>query len=81
MPGEDDSEETGHIHFDQLWESQLQYVISVAGKSFPIGGLMPIRFTLRPLAKIKIYRITVLLEGTHSFLRLIRLCHIFTVVR
>jgi arrestin-related trafficking adapter 3/6 len=64
MPGEDDSEETGHIHFDQLWESQLQYVISVAGKSFPIGGVMPIRFTLRPLAKIKIYRITLLLEGT-----------------
>jgi hypothetical protein len=59
-----DTEDTGNIIVDQVWDSQLRYVISISGKSFPIGGVMPVHFKLVPFAKVKVYRITLILEGT-----------------
>lgn len=62
-PGEDDTEEHENIIVERQWDNQMQYLISVSGKSFPIGGTMPIQITMLPLTKMKIYRISVLLEG------------------
>ena len=62
-PGEDDTEEHENIIVERQWDTQMQYLISISGKSFPIGGTMPIQITMLPLAKMKIYRISVLLEG------------------
>jgi hypothetical protein len=39
-PMEDDTEETETIVVERHWEQQLQYLISISGRSFPIGGAL-----------------------------------------
>lgn len=62
-PGEDDTEDRENIAVERQWEEQLRYFITISGKSFPVGGVVPITLVMMPLAKVKIYRITLLLEG------------------
>lgn len=66
-PGEDDTEDAEAVLVERQWEDQLQYLITVSGKSFYIGGNIPVHITMMPLAKIKVYRISVFLEGEHRF--------------
>ena len=62
-PTEDDTENHEHIVVERQWDQQLQYLISVSGRSFYIGGPLPIMFTFMPLAKIKLHQIHVFIEG------------------
>lgn len=64
-PTEEDTEDTENIIVERHWEQQLQYLISVSGRSFYVGGTMPVSLTLMPLAKVKIHRLSVILEGRH----------------
>ncbi|KAJ6491827.1 hypothetical protein C8R47DRAFT_1121999 [Mycena vitilis] len=61
-PMEDDTEESESIVVERHWEQQLQYLISISGRSFPIGGVVPVTFTLMPMAKAKIHRLAIFLE-------------------
>ncbi|KAF8070739.1 hypothetical protein FPV67DRAFT_1041012 [Lyophyllum atratum] len=61
-PTEDDTENTENIIVERHWDQQLQYLISVSGRSFYIGGTVPITFTLMPLSKMKVHRISVFIE-------------------
>ncbi|CAA7260536.1 unnamed protein product [Cyclocybe aegerita] len=61
-PTEEDTEDTENIIVERHWDQQLQYLISISGRSFHIGGTVPVSFTLMPLTKVKIHRISVLLE-------------------
>ncbi|CUA72747.1 Putative arrestin-related trafficking adapter C2D10,04 [Schizosaccharomyces pombe 972h-] [Rhizoctonia solani] len=61
-PGEDDTEDRENIVVERQWDEQLRYFITISGKSFPIGGAVPITLVMMPLSKVKIYRLTVLLE-------------------
>ncbi|KAF8756753.1 Arrestin (or S-antigen), C-terminal domain [Rhizoctonia solani] len=63
LPGEDDTEERENVVIERQWDEQLRYFITISGKSFPIGGTVPITLVMMPLAKVKIYRLTVMLEG------------------
>lgn len=47
------------ISISRQWEDQLHYDIMISGKSFPIGGKIPIAFKLTPLAKVQIHKIKV----------------------
>ena len=62
-PGEDDTEDTENIIIERQWDMQLQYLISVSGRSFYIGGTLPIQITILPMTKAKVHRISVILEG------------------
>jgi arrestin-related trafficking adapter 3/6 len=62
-PTEEDTEDTENIIVERLWDYQLQYLISISGRMFHIGGSVPITFTFMPLAKVKIHRIAVYIEG------------------
>jgi hypothetical protein len=62
-PGEDDTEDTENIIVERQWDSELQYLISISGRSFYIGGTMPLQITMLPLTKVKVHRISVILEG------------------
>jgi hypothetical protein len=62
-PGDEDTEETENIIIERYWESQLQYLISISGRSFYIGGTIPLYFTMMPIAKVKVHRISVYIEG------------------
>ncbi|EAU91611.1 cyclin binding protein [Coprinopsis cinerea okayama7 len=61
-PTDEDTEDTENIIVERHWEHQLQYLISISGKSFYIGGTVPVSFALLPLAKIKVYRLMVYIE-------------------
>jgi len=62
-PGEDDMDEHENMIVERQWEGQMQYVITIPGKMFYVGGTIPIQLTFMPLAKVKIHRITAVLEG------------------
>ncbi|KAJ7125134.1 hypothetical protein C8R44DRAFT_830961 [Mycena epipterygia] len=61
-PTEDDTEDTENIVVERHWEQQLQYLISISGRSFPIGGVVPVTFNMMPMAKVKIHRLAMYLE-------------------
>ncbi|KAF8178663.1 hypothetical protein K438DRAFT_1726306 [Mycena galopus ATCC 62051] len=61
-PMEDDTEDSETIVVERQWEQQLQYLISISGRSFPIGGVVPVSFTMMPISKVKIHRVSILLE-------------------
>ena len=62
-PTSEDTEDTENIIVERRWDQQMQYLICVAGRSFHIGGNVPVTFTLLPLAKVNVYRLSVILEG------------------
>ncbi|KAL2132538.1 hypothetical protein VTI74DRAFT_3698 [Chaetomium olivicolor] len=47
------------ITISRMWEDQLHYDIVISGKSFPIGGRIPIAFKLTPLAKVQVHKLKV----------------------
>ena len=47
------------ISISRHWEDQLHYDIIISGKSFPIGGKIPIAFKLTPLAKVQVHKLKV----------------------
>ena len=69
-PTEEDTEDTENIIVERQWEQQLQYLISISGRSFYIGGTVPVTFTLMPLMKVKIHRLSVVVEGMICVLHL-----------
>lgn len=69
-PTEEDTEDTENIIVERHWDQQLQYLISISGRSFHIGGTMPVTFAFMPLAKVKIHRLSVFIEGT-SFVHIV----------
>lgn len=62
-PHEDDREDVDNVTIERHWEDQMQYMLSVSGRVFPIGGTVPITLTLLPMAKVKIFELTVQLDG------------------
>ena len=62
-PTEEETEESENIIVERSWDQQMQYLISVSGRAFFIGGIVPISFVLMPLDKMKVYRIAVYIEG------------------
>lgn len=62
-PSEDNREDREALTVERFWEDQLQYMLTVSGRVFPIGGIMPITLSLVPMAKVRIYRISAQLEG------------------
>ncbi|PGH17649.1 hypothetical protein AJ79_01011 [Helicocarpus griseus UAMH5409] len=58
-PAEGSLEHVEPIAISRTWEDQLHYDIIISGKSFPLGGQVPIAFKLTPLAKVTCHRIKV----------------------
>ncbi|KAK2745248.1 hypothetical protein FQN57_003943 [Myotisia sp. PD_48] len=58
-PFEGSLEHVEPIAISRTWDDQLQYDIIISGKSFPLGGTVPIAFKLTPLAKVSLHRIKV----------------------
>ena len=68
-PGEDDTEETESIIVERSWDSQMQYLIAISGRSFPIGSIIPFSITFVPWTKMKVYRLSVVIEGAFAVCR------------
>ncbi|KAI0827960.1 hypothetical protein BC628DRAFT_1317081 [Trametes gibbosa] len=61
-PCEDDTEESESIIVERQWDTQMQYLIAISGRSFPLGCTVPISITFMPWTKMKIHRVSVLIE-------------------
>ncbi|AEO69761.1 uncharacterized protein THITE_2120487 [Thermothielavioides terrestris NRRL 8126] len=59
LPDQMSLETVEPISISRTWEDQLHYDIVISGKSFPIGGKIPIAFKLTPLAKVQIHKLKV----------------------
>ena len=59
VPDQESLEQIEPIAISRNWEDQLHYDIVISGKSFPLGGTIPIAFKLTPLAKVQCHRIKV----------------------
>ena len=59
VPDQMSLEMTEPISISRQWEDQLHYDIMISGKSFPIGGKIPIAFKLTPLAKVHVHKLKV----------------------
>ncbi|CAK7223195.1 hypothetical protein SBRCBS47491_005127 [Sporothrix bragantina] len=55
------------ISISRMWEDQLHYDIVVSGKSFPIGGRIPIAFKLTPLAKVQLHKLKVYITESSEY--------------
>ena len=69
-PGEDDTEESESIVVERQWDAQMQYLIVISGRSFTIGGHIPVSVTFMPWTKMKVHRVSVIIEGAFVSLRL-----------
>lgn len=59
VPDQLSLETTEPISISRQWEDQLHYDIVISGKSFPVGGKIPIAFKLTPLAKVQLHKLKV----------------------
>ncbi|KAH9174968.1 hypothetical protein EDB89DRAFT_2067121 [Lactarius sanguifluus] len=64
----EDREDTAGVAIERTWGDQIRYTLSVSGQMFPIGGSIPITLSFLPMAKVKIYKISVHLEEQVMFL-------------
>lgn len=62
-PSEDATEDVESVTINKPWEDQMVYYLSIVGRAFPIGSKIPIQLTFMPLAKIKIHKVSVVIDG------------------
>jgi len=62
-PSEDATDDVESVTVNKQWEDQMVYNLSIIGRAFPIGSRIPIQLTFLPLAKIKIHRVSVVIDG------------------
>lgn len=63
-PSEDTTEDVENVTITKTWEDQMVYYLSIVGRAFPIGSKIPIQLTFMPLAKVKIHKVSVMIDGT-----------------
>ncbi|KAI0090703.1 hypothetical protein BDY19DRAFT_886993 [Irpex rosettiformis] len=61
-PSEDDTEDSESIIVERQWDTQMQYLITISGRSFPVGGVIPFSITFAPWTKMKVFRLHVVIE-------------------
>jgi len=63
-PSDDATEDVENVTVNKTWEDQMVYYLSIVGRAFPIGGKIPIQLTFMPLAKVKILKVSIVIDGT-----------------
>lgn len=67
LPDQMSLETVEPISISRHWEDQLHYDIIISGKSFPIGGRIPIAFKLTPLAKVQVHKLKVFVTESAEY--------------
>ena len=62
-PSDDATEDVENVTVNKTWEDQMVYYLSIVGRAFPIGSKIPIQLTFMPLAKVKILKVSVVIDG------------------
>lgn len=63
LPADADANIAGGIQIERPWDDQLQYLFKVSRKTFAVGASFNVKVVFMPLAKIRIYKFTVDIEG------------------
>lgn len=67
-PGEDDTDDTENIIVERQWDDQMLYHIVISGRTFTLGGTLPITVTFMPWTKMRVLRISVVIEERIDYL-------------
>jgi hypothetical protein len=62
-PADADVDMAGDIQIERPWDDQLQYLFKVSRKTFAIGASFNIKVIFMPLAKVRMYKFAVDIEG------------------
>ena len=63
LPADADVDMAGEIQIERPWEDQLQYLFKVSRKTFAIGASFHVKVVFMPLAKVRMYKFAVDIEG------------------
>jgi hypothetical protein len=63
IPADTDADMSGEVQIERPWDDQLHYLFKVSGKTFPIGASFNIKMVFLPLAKVRMYKLAVDIEG------------------
>lgn len=63
LPADADVDMAGDIQIERPWDDQLQYLFKVSRKTFAIGASFNIKVIFMPLAKVRMYKFAVDIEG------------------
>ena len=63
LPADADGDMAGEIQIERPWDDQLQYLFKVSRKSFAIGASFNVKMMFMPLAKVRMYKLAVDIEG------------------
>ena len=63
LPADADVDMGGEIQIERPWDDQLQYIFKVSRKTFAIGASFNIKAVFMPLAKVRMYKFAVDIEG------------------
>ena len=63
IPADSEVDTTGDVLIEKPWDDQLQYLFHVSGKVLTVGSSFNLKMSFMPLAKIKMYKLAVDLEG------------------
>ena len=63
-PSQDATEDVECITVNKSWEDQMEYFLSIVGRAFPIGSKIPVQLMILPIAKVKIHKVSVAVDGT-----------------
>lgn len=63
LPADTDLDMTGDIQIERPWDDQMQYLFKVSRKTFAIGASFNLKVVFMPLAKVRMYKFAVDIEG------------------
>jgi hypothetical protein len=63
IPTDTDVDMSGEVQIERPWDDQLHYLFKVSGKTFPIGATLNVKMVFLPLAKVRMYKLAVDIEG------------------
>ncbi len=63
LPADADVDMAGEIQIERPWDDQLQYLFKVSRKTFAIGASFHVKMIFMPLAKIRMYKLAIDMEG------------------
>jgi hypothetical protein len=63
LPADADVDTAGEIQIERPWDDQLQYLFRVSRKTFAIGASFNVKVVFMPLAKVRMYKFVIDIEG------------------
>jgi hypothetical protein len=79
LPADADLDMAGDIQIERPWDDQLQYLFKVSRKTLAIGASFNLKVVFMPLAKVRMFKFAVDIEGKQVLCVLLLLSETFNL--